>query len=134
MPGVAALALLLAATASPAAEEAAPEPLPAPLQAPAPAALDVSEATVADLQAAMASGRFTARALAEAYLSRIAAIDPKLRSVVEVNPDALAIADALDAERREKGARGPLLWLSSKKTNSVSLCAQISLQRSPSSS
>ena len=108
MPGVAALALLLAATASPAADEAAPEPLPAPLQAPAPAALDVSEATVADLQAAMASGRFTARALAEAYLSRIAAIDPKLRSVVEVNPDALAIADALDAERREKGARGPL--------------------------
>jgi amidase len=74
----------------------------------APGTPDVEEATIADLQAEMAAGRLTARALAEAYLSRIARIDPKLRSVVEVNPDALAIADALDAERRAQGARGPL--------------------------
>jgi amidase len=63
---------------------------------------------VAELQAGMAAGRFTARQLAEVYLARIAAVDPQLRSVLEVNPDALAIADALDAERREKGARGAL--------------------------
>jgi amidase len=74
----------------------------------APPSLQVEEATVAELQAGMASGRFTARQLAEAHLARIAAIDPQLRSVLEVNPDALAIAGALDAERREKGARGPL--------------------------
>ena len=87
---------------SPGAAQAAASPA-----APTPA-LEVEEATVAGLQAGMAAGRFTARRLAEAYLARIAAVDPKLRSVLEVNPDALAIADALDAERREKGPRGPL--------------------------
>src|SRR5574342_321078 len=101
----------LAASASPpdadqpswpgAAQAAASPAAPTP-------ALEVEEATVAGLQAGMAAGRFTARRLAEAYLARIAAVDPKLRSVLEVNPDALAIADALDAERREKGPRGPL--------------------------
>jgi amidase len=99
MPGAASLALLLALAASPAAEVTEP---------PAQPGADVVEATVADLQGRMAAGRLSARALAEAYLARIAAIDPRLRSVVEVNPDALAIADALDVERREKGARGPL--------------------------
>ena len=59
----------------------------------------------------MTSGRYTARQIAELYLRRIEAIDrsgPTLRSVIEVNPDALAIADALDAERKAKGPRGPL--------------------------
>ena len=59
----------------------------------------------------MTAGRYTARQIAELYLKRIEEIDrqgPALRSVIEVNPDALAIADALDAERRAKGARGPL--------------------------
>ena len=59
----------------------------------------------------MRSGRFTARSLAEKYLARIEAIDrqgPTLRAVIEVNPDALALADALDAERKQKGPRGPL--------------------------
>lgn len=97
------------ATASPgAAGPAAPPPgaqAPAPPAGPAP---EVEEATVAELQAGMASGRFSARQLTEAYLSRIAALDPQLRSVLEVNPDALAIAGALDAERRQKGVRGPL--------------------------
>jgi amidase len=72
------------------------------------AAFALEEATVADLQAAMGSGKVTARALAESYLARISALDPELHAVLEVNPDALAIADALDAERRAKGARGPL--------------------------
>ena len=59
----------------------------------------------------MKSGRYTSRRLVEMYLERIEEIDrtgPTLRSVIEVNPDALAIADALDAERKAKGARGPL--------------------------
>jgi amidase len=59
----------------------------------------------------MQSGRETARSLAEKYLARIDAIDkrgPSLRSVLEVNPEALAIADRLDAERKSRGPRGPL--------------------------
>ena len=72
---------------------------------------ELEEATVAELQQRMTSGQETARSLAEGYLARIAALDragPALRSVIELNPDALAIADALDRERREKGPRGPL--------------------------
>src|SRR5687768_13962926 len=74
-------------------------------------ALSVEEATIADLQAAMASGRLTAVDLVDVYVSRIQAIDwngPKLRSVLEINPDARDIARALDEERRGKGPRGPL--------------------------
>ena len=59
----------------------------------------------------MAGGSLTAHTLAQRYLERIAAIDkrgPALNSVIELNPDALAIAAALDAERKAKGARGPL--------------------------
>ena len=59
----------------------------------------------------MAAGELTAHSLAELYLSRIAELDqdgPMLNAVIEVNPDALAIADALDAERRARGPRGPL--------------------------
>src|SRR5712692_7297985 len=77
----------------------------------APVALDLEEATIADLQQRMQSGRETARSLVEKYASRIDAIDrsgPALHSVIELNPDALAIADRLDAERRSRGPRGPL--------------------------
>ncbi len=59
----------------------------------------------------MARGEITARSITEAYMNRIAEIDaagPALKSVVEVNPDALAIAGDLDRERKEKGPRGPL--------------------------
>jgi amidase len=69
------------------------------------------EVTVAELQARMASGELTARALVEQYKARIQAIDrngPKLNSVLELNPDAEEIAAALDEERRSKGPRGPL--------------------------
>ena len=61
----------------------------------------------------MQAGRYTSRRLVELYLERIEKIDrsgPTLRSVIEVNPEALAIADALDAERKSKGARGPAAW------------------------
>ncbi|AEI67052.1 amidase [Corallococcus macrosporus] len=81
--------------------------------APAPARpFELAEATLVELQAAMRSGEHTARGLAERYLARIADLDARehlpLRSVIELNPDALATAAALDRERREKGARGPL--------------------------
>ena len=80
-------------------------------RAQAPASFELEEATIERLQQWMQSGRYTARGLAELYLKRIEQIDrngPTLRSVIEVNPDALATADALDAERRTRGARGPL--------------------------
>jgi amidase len=70
-----------------------------------------NEQSVAELQAALASGRITSKVLTESYLSRIASIDqqgPALRSVIEVNPDAVSIAEKLDRERKEKGPRGPL--------------------------
>jgi len=69
------------------------------------------EATVTGLQAEMASGRLTARALASAYIDRIRSLDergPAIRSVLAVNPDALDIADLLDDERRANRLRGPL--------------------------
>src|ERR1035438_671780 len=72
---------------------------------------DLEEATIADLQQRMESGQETARSLAEKYLARIAAVDrsgPSLHSIIELNPDALAIADSLDAERKSRGPRGPL--------------------------
>jgi amidase len=69
------------------------------------------EPSLSDLQAAMAHGALTALQLTHRYLARIEQFDrhgPHLRSVLEVNPDAIKIASALDAERRAKGARGPL--------------------------
>jgi len=59
----------------------------------------------------MKSGRFTARSLVEKYSARIEEVDkrgPALNSIIEMNPDALAIADTLDQERKAKGPRGPL--------------------------
>jgi len=76
-----------------------------------PAPFPLEEATVSQLQEWMTSGRYTARQITELYLARIEEIDrrgPELRSVIEINPDAASIADALDAERRTRGARGPL--------------------------
>jgi amidase len=76
-----------------------------------PPAFEFEEAGLRDLQKRMAEGGLTAHALARRYLERIAAIDrrgPAINSVIELNPDALAIAASLDAERKAKGARGPL--------------------------
>lgn len=69
------------------------------------------ESTIEDLGAAMAAGRLTSAALTAAYLRRIRALDQRgsaIRSVIELNRDALDIAATLDRERRQKGARGPL--------------------------
>src|SRR5436190_18724532 len=79
--------------------------------APAQAPFALEEATAAQLQAWMTSGRYTARQVAEMYLRRIEDVDragPTLRSVIELNPDALAIADALDAEPKAGRVRGPM--------------------------
>jgi amidase len=73
-----------------------------------PPAFEHEEATLAGLLASMASGAITSRTLTEAYLTRIEAIDPELRSVIELNPDALEIADAMDEERRAGNVRGAL--------------------------
>jgi amidase len=71
----------------------------------------LGESTISELQAEMQSGRRTARSLTELYLDRIERIDrrgPSLRAVIEVNPDALQIAEGLDRERRQGRVRGPL--------------------------
>ncbi|MEO8880608.1 MAG: amidase family protein, partial [Gemmatimonadaceae bacterium] len=68
----------------------------------------VEEKTISQLQAEMASGATSSRALVEAYRARIGERDHDLRAVLELNPDALAIADTLDAERKSGTVRGPL--------------------------
>lgn len=84
---------------------------PAGTETAAPPPFELDEATVADLQAAMDPGERTARSIAQLYLDRIEALDrqgPELAAVIEVNPEALEIADRLDEERRAQGPRGPL--------------------------
>ena len=76
-----------------------------------PDSFELDEADITQLQAWMTSGRYSSRQLTELYLRRIEQIDrkgPALKSIAEVNPEALTIADALDRERKEKGPRGPL--------------------------
>ena len=71
----------------------------------------LQEITIDALQEKMRQGQYTARSIAELYLKRIAAIDqagPSLRAVIELNPEALALADALDQERKAGRLRGPL--------------------------
>ncbi|HEY2596328.1 MAG TPA: amidase family protein, partial [Chloroflexota bacterium] len=73
--------------------------------------MDLDELGIESVQARLASGEITARQLVEAYLERIEAIDrrgPTLRSVLELNPDALEIADGLDRDRAAGRVRGPL--------------------------
>jgi amidase len=75
------------------------------------AAIDLEEITIDQLQTQMAAGGLSAREIAEGYLERIHAIDrsgPTLRSIIELNPDTLEIADALDKERASGHVRGPL--------------------------
>jgi Asp-tRNA(Asn)/Glu-tRNA(Gln) amidotransferase A subunit family amidase len=72
---------------------------------------EVHEASIVDLEQALASGRTTSVALVDAYLARIAAYDragPALNSVIRLNPAARDDAAALDRERAQRGARGPL--------------------------
>src|SRR5262245_54103806 len=86
------------------AASAAPSPQSSP-------PFELEEMTIAQLQEAVASGRYTARQLVDLYTARINQIDrsgPALRSVIELNPDALTIADSLDVERKSGKVRGPL--------------------------
>jgi amidase len=72
---------------------------------------ELDEITISDLQDGMKSGKFTARSLVEKYSVRGDEIDkqgPAINSIIELNPDALSIADALDQERKAKGPRGPM--------------------------
>lgn len=73
--------------------------------------VQVAEASIPELQSAMARGRTCSAELVTAYQARIAAYDdvgPRLRSMLYLNPDAQAVAEALDRERAEQGPRGPL--------------------------
>ncbi len=69
---------------------------------------DIAELTIAQLQDAMRTGARTSRSICAASLARIAALDSKLHAVLETNPETLAIADRLDAERKAGKLRGPL--------------------------
>jgi amidase len=73
--------------------------------------MPLEESSIAQLQEGLVQGRVTSVQLVHQYLDRIARLDksgPKLNSVIELNPDAEAIAAALDRERKERGSRGPL--------------------------
>ncbi len=72
---------------------------------------EFEEVTIQELREAMSSGKHSARAITKSYLERIEEIDrrgPLLKSVIEINPDATAIAESLDRERKERGPRGLL--------------------------
>ncbi len=106
-----AISLLLLAACQPAPQTQATDATDKPASTAAPATFDFEEADIASLQAKMADGSLSSRALTQAYLDRIAAIDdagPTLNAVIETNPDALKDADALDAERKAGKLRGPL--------------------------
>ena len=78
---------------------------------PAAPPFELEEVTVAELQAGMASGRYTARGVAEQYLARIAAMDrtrAALHAIIETNPDALELAEAARRGAARQGAAGPL--------------------------
>ena len=73
--------------------------------------MSLPEWTISELQEKMKSGELTARQLAVLYLERIDSIDkdgPYVNWVIEVNPDAIDIADRLDAERKSGKVRGAL--------------------------
>ena len=91
------------AASAPPASQATPAP-PAP-------ALDVAELSAADARSRMEAGTLTSRALTDAYLARVAAIDrsgPALNAVIELNSAALADAERLDTERKAGNVRGPM--------------------------
>jgi amidase len=78
---------------------------------PAPAPFELDEYTITELQEQMRAGKLSSRSITEKYLDRIEKIDrkgPAVNSVIEVNPEALDIAQSLDKERKERGPRGPL--------------------------
>lgn len=109
--GVSTAALPALAAARVFAPAPLPEPFPAPPSAPNVTSFELDEITIDALQSTMQSGKQTSRRITALYLQRIDEIDkhgPTLNSIIELNPDALSIADALDKERKAKGPRGPL--------------------------
>ena len=111
LASAAASTLTLAACSTSPSATAPAQADPAGGTAGAPETFALHEATLADLQQHMATGRHTSRALCGLYLQRIEALNtkgPNLRAVIETNPDALKLADALDAERKAGKVRGPL--------------------------
>jgi len=102
---------LLAALPGSIAQSGQPAPGNAPAPHAAPPPFELEEKTIGELADAMRSGTLTARSITESYIERIGSVDrdgPALRSVIELNPDAVAIAESLDRERKAKGPRGPL--------------------------
>ncbi|MDX6713327.1 MAG: amidase [Blastocatellia bacterium] len=84
---------------------------PAPAKPISAQPFEFDEATIDELQQAMKSGKHTSHEITAAYLSRVQAIDkngPAINSIIELNPEALDIADRLDKERRSGKVRGPL--------------------------
>jgi amidase len=99
------LPCLLAAVAA----DAKPKPARTP-----PAPFTVVEASIADMQKALAEHRVTSRELVLQYLVRIGTYEDKLNAAITVNPKALEEADALDRERAQKKIRGPLHGIPSR--------------------
>jgi amidase len=106
-------ASLLGGVAAAASPVLSPNAQAAPEAKAKPFALE--EITITELLEGLQSGKYTARSLTEMYLARIEALDkqgPAINAVIELNPDALAIADAADKERKDKGARArPMLGI-----------------------
>jgi len=91
--------------------DAADAAIPAESRRNAVADFDLEEATIADLQRDMVSGKRSSESITKDYLERIASLDkhgPALHAVIETNPDAARIAEDLDRERKARGPRGPL--------------------------
>src|SRR5262249_33972905 len=100
--------LAAAAAALPKGERERTESLEVPTEQ---QAFALEEVTIAQLQDDMKSGKRTSKSITQAYLGRIAAMDqkgPTLRALLETNPDALTIAEQLDAERKQGKLRGGL--------------------------
>lgn len=95
----------------PASVKAATQPVATNSTTSPPPAFELDEASIAELQSAMKSGKDTAHSITKKYLERIDDVDkhgPAINSVIELNPDALSIATELDRERKAQGPRGPL--------------------------
>jgi len=102
------LVILLLGALGAACSEAPPPAVDTPAPTMAQAPFDVREATISEMQAAMAAGEVTSRALVEAHLLRIALYEDSVNAVMTVNDAALRDADRLDAERAAGKVRGPL--------------------------